>query len=138
MWRMRWPIKYSSMLESNLMKDRINQALGVDVLPGTITATVEGETNLLQVTATSSSPRMAFEMVRAVDAHYPELGQHIDQNAVLHVMTNAQAPVAPSNLVNTQATILLAAVLGWRRHDGGPGMVFHQPGHRANPSRSPA
>ncbi|MFR8335183.1 MAG: hypothetical protein ACLU9S_24725 [Oscillospiraceae bacterium] len=39
-------IKYSSMLESNLMKDRINQALGVDVLPGTITATVEGETNL--------------------------------------------------------------------------------------------
>ncbi len=38
---------------------------------------------------------MAFEMVRAVDAHYPELGQHIDQNAVLHVMTNAQAPVAP-------------------------------------------
>ena len=49
-------IKYSSMLESNLMKDRINQALGVDVLPGTITATVEGETNLLQVTATSSSP----------------------------------------------------------------------------------
>lgn len=104
-------IKYSSMLESNLMKDRINQALGVNVLPGTITATVEGETNLLQVTATSSSPRMAFEMVRAVDAHYPELGQHIDQNAVLHIMTNAQAPVMPSNLVNTQTTILLAAVL---------------------------
>ena len=72
-------VKYSSMLESHLMKERICQALGVDTLPGTITAQVEGETNLLQVSATAPSSRMAFEMVRAVDAHYPELGQHIDQ-----------------------------------------------------------
>ena len=41
-------VKYSSMLESHLMKERICQALGVDTLPGTITAQVEGETNLLR------------------------------------------------------------------------------------------
>lgn len=52
------------MLESHLMKERICQALGVDTLPGTITAQVEGETNLLQVSATAPSSRMAFEMVR--------------------------------------------------------------------------
>ncbi len=104
-------VKYSSMLESNLMRERICLALGVAKLPGTITAQVEGETNLLQVSATSASPRMAFEMVRAVDAHYPELGQYIDQNAVLHVMTNAQAPTWPSNPVNVRKTVILAAIL---------------------------
>lgn len=104
-------VKYSSMLESHLMKERICQALGVDTLPGTITAQVEGETNLLQVSATAPSSRMAFEMVRAVDAHYPELGQHIDQNAVLHVMTNAQVSMWPSNPVNPRRTVLFAAVL---------------------------
>ena len=83
----------------------------MDTLPGTITAQVEGETNLLQVSATAPSSRMAFEMVRAVDAHYPELGQHIDQNAVLHVMTNAQVSMWPSNPVNPRRTVLFAAVL---------------------------
>ena len=99
------------MLESELMQERICQALGVESLPGTISASVVGETNMLQVSATSSSARTAFEMVRAVDAHYPELGQYIDQNAVLHVLTSAQAPTSPSNALNQRKLISTAALL---------------------------
>ena len=104
-------VQYSSMLESELMQERICQALGVESLPGTISASVVGETNILQVSATSSSARTAFEMVRAVDAHYPELGQYIDQNAVLHVLTSAQAPTSPSNALNQRKLISTAALL---------------------------
>ena len=102
--------KFSSMLESELMCDVICEAMCCTTMPGTITASVVGETNMLQVTATCSSPKMAFEMVRTVDAHYSDLGAHIDQNAILHVLTNPQAPTGPSNSVNTRRMMMLAGM----------------------------
>lgn len=103
--------KFSSMLESELMCDVICEAMCCTTMPGTITASVVGETNMLQVTATCSSPKMAFDMVRTVDANYSDLGAHIDQNAILHVLTNPQAPTGPSNGVNTRRMMVLAGIV---------------------------
>lgn len=102
---------FSEILESDLMAKRICQELGTSSLPGTLSAQTLGETNMLVVTARSSSPRMAFLMVQAVKEHYTEFSSHIDKNAVLQILSDAQVSTTPVNALDTSRATRLAAAL---------------------------
>lgn len=105
-------VRFSSMLESSIMRDVLCKAMGSDTLPGSISAAVVGETNMLRVSAVAASPKDAFELIRAVDENYSSLGVQIEQNAVLRVISSAQAPSAPSNPVNTRRYLMAAGGVG--------------------------
>lgn len=103
---------FSDLLESNLMKKEICSALGEQSLPGTVTAEVQGTTNILVVSATAPSAREAFVMITAVKENYSTLSSHIVDSAVLQVLAEATVPTSPSNYRNNNRLSMIVGILG--------------------------
>ena len=64
----------SKLLNGEMLRRTIAEELGVSSVDGTISAETIPETNLVVVTATSSTPRRAFSILRAAMDHSNELG----------------------------------------------------------------
>ncbi|MCI8618831.1 MAG: polysaccharide biosynthesis tyrosine autokinase [Oscillospiraceae bacterium] len=105
-------VLFSDLLKSNLMRNIICRELGVSYMPGTITASVAGETNILEVTSTASSPQTAYKMAKIVEEQYSELSEYITNSAVLQAINSAQVSIEPSNYMNRSYVIALSAIGG--------------------------
>lgn len=90
---------YSELLQSNVMNNTVHEALGSGI-SGTISASQLGSTNLINVTATSDSPKNALLMIQAVIDHYPELSDYVSSTAVLTVLDTPTVNVVPSKVYN--------------------------------------
>ncbi|MDO4544159.1 MAG: CpsD/CapB family tyrosine-protein kinase [Clostridia bacterium] len=102
---------FIKVLESDELADRINEYLGVSTLPGSITATQLGETNLLQIDAVSTSPERAFQLIKAVIEVHGQVSDYVFSNAVLDIMTDPVMATSPSNPKQTERYQKIAAIV---------------------------
>ena len=100
---------YSELLQSDVMNETVHEALGSGV-SGTISAQQLGDTNLINVTATSDSPKDALLMIQAVMEHYPELSDYVSSTAVLTVLDTPSVNVVPSRVYNEKKLSALAGL----------------------------
>ena len=94
---------FSEVLNSRLLKKRVQQELNLSYLPGTITTNVVEGTNLMSLSVSAPSPEHAFKIMKSVLNNYSEITQYVLENVVLDVMEAPQVPMAPSNLVSASA-----------------------------------
>lgn len=119
---------FSELLNSSLMRKTIVQELDTGTFDGTITAGAISDTNLITVTVTSSDPRTAFQVSRAIIDHHEELTYQVVGGICLEVLQSPRVPMAPSNYNNASgamkkavvyaavAAAALLAVLSWTRN----------------------
>ncbi len=84
------------VMDSQLLKKIIARDLGLDstTVPATITAIVQSEVNIVNVTVTSDTPRMAFLVMDSLAKNYGQVSDHLMEGLVLEVLEPARIPVS--------------------------------------------
>ena len=103
---------FSTVFESNILKTKVAENMGVSNLDAQITATVIPETNLLKVNVTADDPETAFRTLTLTIDNYESISEYLFDNAVLTVLKEPNVPMAPSNSVNTGKLQKEAALVG--------------------------
>ena len=103
---------FSKVLQSEVMRKRVSQELGVNRIDGEIDASVVPETNLLELRITSSSPRMAYRITHSILSRYNELTGAALNNISLEILQQPSVPTAPSNVSDANRVAKIAALVG--------------------------
>lgn len=113
--------RFSQIINSTTLKNKVGEELGTGYVPGTITAEIVPETNLMALKVVSGTPSMAFKILRSVMNNYTILSDYLVGNAIIEVLVPPVIPESADNpfqpmKVMTYAFILtvigLAAVCG--------------------------
>lgn len=88
---------YASVFTQDVTKEKIAEVTGKLPKNVKITAQVNGDTNLMNLSATGSNPKEAFLMLQSILANYQIVSDYVFSNAVIEVILNPQVPVSPSN-----------------------------------------
>lgn len=108
---------FSEVLNSRLLKKRVQEELNLSYLPGTITTNVVSETNLMTLKVSAPSPEHAFRIMKSVLNNYSEITDYVLPNVVLDVLEPPQVPTSPSNPISARwmmrkhALIWMAAMI---------------------------
>lgn len=100
---------YSQLLQSDMMSVAVHESLGG--VPGSISATQLGDTNLINVTVTSESPKNALRLVQAVMENYADISEYVSSMAVLSPLDAPTVAVKVSRVFNTRQLSLMAAAI---------------------------
>lgn len=103
---------FSEVLNSRLLKKKVQQELNLSYLPGTITTNVVEGTNLMSLSVSAPSPEHAFKIMKSVLNNYSEITQYVLENVVLDIMEAPQVPMAPSNPVSASDMMRKYALIG--------------------------
>ena len=112
---------FQKVIESSAMNKILCEELGVDSINATIKSNVIPNTNLLELSDTSSSPRDAYDIIHAIMDNYSKVSYFSLGNAVMEPLNKPQIPMSPSNPLNASrmmklafvaAAVLLAGVFG--------------------------
>ena len=103
---------FTQLFESNMFGEVAASQLGVSSFPGTLSASVIPETNLLTLCVTASSPEDAFRTLQLMLDNYDALSEHAFQNIILKELNSPSVPTAPSNPVDFGSVCKKAFVVG--------------------------
>ena len=97
--------KFSEILNSSILQKKVAKEMDMDYFPGSASAEVVNETNLLVLKVQADSPEMAFRLNKAIMNNYSVVTDQLIGNVVLDVL---QKPTVPSGPVNKfQPTALM-------------------------------
>ena len=103
---------FSQILQSDVMRKRVAQDIGVSQINGTIEATTIPDTNLLELRITADTPRMAYRITRSILSHYNDLTGAALSNISLEMLQQPFVPTAPSNVSDSRHVAKLAGLVG--------------------------
>lgn len=82
------------------IKQLAAENIGLGQFAGSITASTQTGTNLLNLSVTASDPELSFQLLKSVLEVYPNVSSSVFSNAVIDVMIAPQMPTAPSNIIS--------------------------------------
>ena len=103
---------FSEVLNSRLLKKRVQEELNLSYLPGTIQTSVVAETNLMTLKVSAPSPEHAFKIMKSVLNNYSEITEYVLSNVVLDVLEAPQVPSEPSNPISAKWLMRKYALAG--------------------------
>jgi capsular polysaccharide biosynthesis protein len=101
----------SRVVVDKTVKDKAMEKLGVDEFDGVLSATVERDTNFMELSVRSHSPQVAYNLLLAVLDSYPEVSDSVFSNVVINVLKMPQMPNSPSNGISTVKRLLVIAAM---------------------------
>ncbi|MBQ7122240.1 MAG: P-loop NTPase [Clostridia bacterium] len=105
---------FSDVFVQPSMKKLAARNIGEDSFQGTLSAAVNGDTNLMTISVTASSAKLAYNLLSSVLEVYPHTSEDIFSDAVIDILVDPQMPSSPSNKVTFSARwsiALIAAML---------------------------
>lgn len=87
--------EFSQLLNSSILQKKVAEVLGLDYMPGSVSAEVITDTNLMTLKVRESSPRMAYEVTSAVLENYNKVSGSLLGDVVLNILVQPQVPEAP-------------------------------------------
>lgn len=98
------------------MKKLAAKNLGEESFQGSLSAAVNGDTNLMNISVTASSAKLAYELLSSVLEVYPQTSDEIFSDAVIDILVDPQMPTSPSNVVTFslrwQIALIAAMMMG--------------------------
>lgn len=83
------------ILTSGILNRVVANDLGVDVVPGTISASVLEETNLFQIRVVSSEAEQAYDILNSVIENYPAVAKYVIGDTTLKLIDESGVPSEP-------------------------------------------
>lgn len=106
--------RFSQVLNSNVLKKKVAENLGMNEFKAVTSVQILPETNLMELRVTAPSAMDAFRTIRSIMENYNQVSDYVIENAILEVLQEPLIPMTPSNTVNTGSTMkktFVAAVL---------------------------
>lgn len=89
----------TNILNSSIMKKKVQEDLGLSSLDIEASASVIEETNLLVLTVTAGSPELAYKSIRSIINNYSSLSASILGNNIMEVLQEPQVPMSADTYV---------------------------------------
>lgn len=105
---------FAEVFQSDVLREKVAEELGVSKLNGSISTEVIPETNLLQLNVTSDTPETSFKTLHSILKHYTNVSDYLFSNAVLEQIKPPSVPTKPCNQFiseSQKALISVAAAL---------------------------
>lgn len=80
------------IMTSGVLQDVIAEDMGLDSVPGAITATADEGTNLLTISVSSNDPQMAYNTLKSVLKNYPEVAEFVLGQTTLTILDETGIP----------------------------------------------
>lgn len=103
---------FTDITESEVLKDRVAKDIGMTSVPGTISASMINETNFLSLTVTSTTPRLAYDIINSVMDNYLDVAGYVVGDTVIQLLEEPMYPSAPSNYCDAEGKAKEASRLG--------------------------
>ena len=100
------------VLNSDMFRRRVAEALGGEFSPANIHAEVMENTNFLTISSSSSDPQDAWETLKAVQSVFPAVSERIIGKFYMEPMDESGVPSAPANPRTVKADFVQGALLG--------------------------
>lgn len=84
--------RFSQILNSSTLQHKVAEELGTGGIPGTVSAEIVPETNLMTLQVVSYSPAMAFKVLRSIMNNYTILSDYLVGNAIIEVLVPPSIP----------------------------------------------
>ena len=88
---------YSRILNSSEMRKVIAADMGTGGVPGSISASIVEQTNLLRVQVTSDSPRTAFQIIRSISRNNKLIMSYLSESVRMSLLVGPSVPQGPAN-----------------------------------------
>lgn len=105
---------YNEVFQSSALRNLITQSIGEEV-QGSISCTQIEETNLLELTATSPTPRQAYLFISSALDNYEQIAGYVFTDAALEIVQEPSVPEEPSNesfLISRRTLLTALAAVG--------------------------
>ena len=105
---------YSEVFQSSALRNLISNSIGEEV-EGNISCSQIEETNLLVLSATSSTPRQAYLLIHSALQNYEQVAGYVFTDAALEIVQEPSVPETPSNesfLIAHRVELTVLAALG--------------------------
>lgn len=91
---------FSEVFQSEALRSKIAEEMGVDSIEGDISISLISETNLMVLRVTSDTPRNAYEIILSALNNYDTVSDYLFSNAKLDTVSAPNVPYGPSNPMN--------------------------------------
>lgn len=102
---------FSNILESNVLKKKIADELGMEAFAATTSVEILPETNLIQLQVTADTAYDAYRIMKSIMNNYNTVSDYVISNVILEVIKHPVIPTSPSNPLNTSGAMKKAFVL---------------------------
>lgn len=101
------------ILTSGALKEVIEEDLGEDTLPVTITAEAVEETALFSIRVSSSDPELSYQALQSAIENYPRVAEYIIGSTKLTLMDESGVPQKPDQELNYRRAVKLGGLGGF-------------------------
>lgn len=89
---------FSKVFSEPAMKKDAAEYLGLEKFDGRVSASVLKETNFINISVVSDSPRKSYELLNAILEVYPNISEEVFKNAVITILKHPAMPSSPSSV----------------------------------------
>lgn len=90
-------VVFSKIFSEPSMKKAAAEYLELERFDGRVTATVLKDTNFINISVVSDSPRKSYELLSAILHVYPSISEEVFENSVITVLKHPSMPSSPSS-----------------------------------------
>lgn len=105
---------FSQILDSNVLKKKVAEDLGMETFAARTSVNILPETNLIELRVTADSAMEAYNVMHSIMENYNSVSDYVIENVILEVIQQPEIPMAPSNPLNVKGVMkksFLAALL---------------------------
>lgn len=103
---------FEKILQSNVMRKKVREKLGIEVDSAQITTQVIEGTNLLVLRVTASSPKEAIDLMRTIRENYSKVSYYSVGDTVMDVLEEPKVPFYPDNPLNVRDVVKKGMLFG--------------------------
>lgn len=97
---------FKYVLESTVLQQKVAENLGLDGFDGSVKATNVENTNIIQISVTASSPKVAFDEINGIIADHRIVSDNIMGKAVVDVLKAPTVPTEPLKQMDRAGRVL--------------------------------
>lgn len=102
---------FKKVLLSSSMMNVIKQDLGLDHVPASVNISVVNLTNFLVVSATSSNPQSAYDVIKSIEENYGQVTKLLSDANII-VIDQAKVPTSPNYYPNYVKDAFTGMIIG--------------------------
>lgn len=106
-------VVFSNVFSEPAMKNAAAEYLGLETFDGQITTEVLTDTNFINISVVSDSPRKSYELLDAILQVYPTISEEVFKNSVITILRHPSMPSAPSSVGLQQSKIKILFVFAF-------------------------
>lgn len=105
--------QFSQVLESNVLRKKVAEDLGMEGFTAATSVQILPETNLMVLSVTADSALESFQVIRSIMSNYNSVSDFVMDNVIIEVLQEPQIPMGPSNSLDAGGVVKKVFVIAF-------------------------